>query len=95
MTWLFENVKLPASYLLGELGKGHKIAFNVLNTGRFKLGASVIGGSKMLVIKSVEYAKAREQFKKPIFDFGAIKHKLAEQATRTFASESALYRCSS
>jgi len=91
----FENVKLPANYLLGELGKGHKIAFNVLNTGRFKLGASVIGGSKILCIKSVEYAKQREQFKKPIFEFGAIKHKLAEQAIRTFASESALYRCSS
>ena len=91
----FENVKLPSNYLLGELGKGHKIAFNVLNTGRFKLGASVIGGSQILTEKSLAYAKAREQFKKPIFDFGAIKHKLAEQATRTFASESALYRCSS
>ena len=91
----FENVKLPTNYLLGELGKGHKIAFNVLNTGRFKLGASVIGGSQALTQKSVEYSKAREQFKKPIFDFGAIKHKLAEQTIRTFASESALYRCSS
>lgn len=91
----FENVKIPANYLLGELGKGHKIAFNVLNTGRFKLGASVIGGSKVLTAESVKYAKTREQFKKPIFEFGAIKHKLAEQATRTFASESALYRCSS
>lgn len=91
----FENVKIPANYLLGELGKGHKIAFNVLNTGRFKLGASVVGGSKVMTAKSVAYAKEREQFKKPIFDFGAIKHKLAEQATRTFASESALFRCSS
>ncbi|HAV29702.1 MAG TPA: acyl-CoA dehydrogenase [Saprospirales bacterium] len=91
----FENVKLPANYLLGKLGKGHKIAFNVLNTGRFKLGAAVVGGSSVLTAESVKYAKAREQFGKPIFDFGAIKHKLAEQATRTFASESALYRCSS
>ncbi len=91
----FENVKIPANYLLGQLGKGHKIAFNVLNTGRFKLGASVIGGSKVLTAESVKYAKTREQFSKPIYDFGAIKHKLAEQATRTFASESGLYRCSS
>lgn len=91
----FENVKLPAENLLGELGKGHKIAFNVLNTGRFKLGASVLGGCKGLIRESVKYAKERNQFKQPIFDFGAIKHKIGQQAVRTFATESAVYRCSS
>lgn len=91
----FENVKLPLDALLGELGKGHKIAFNVLNTGRFKLGASVVGGAIGLNIKSLAYAKEREQFGKAIFEFGAIQHKLAQQHIRAFASESALYRCSS
>lgn len=91
----FENVKVPTANLLGELGKGHKIAFNVLNTGRFKLGTSVVGGSQKLIEKTLTYAKEREQFGKSIFDFGAIKHKLAQQKIRAFASESALYRCSS
>lgn len=91
----FENVKVPVENVLGELGKGHKIAFNVLNTGRFKLGASVLGGAKGLLQESLKYAKERKQFKQEIFNFGAIKHKLGEQATRIFATESALYRCSS
>ncbi len=88
----FENVKVPKENLLGEIGKGHLIAFNVLNTGRFKLGASCLGGIKSLVNVSVKYAKEREQFKRPIASFGAIQHKLAEQVIRAFVADTAVYR---
>lgn len=90
----FENVKIPASNLLGQIGKGHHIAFNVLNTGRFKLGASVLGGSKKVMDESVSYANDRIQFKQKISSFGAIQHKIAEMAIQNFLSESALYRTS-
>lgn len=90
----FENTPVPLENLLGEAGKGHLIAFNVLNIGRFKLGAMVSGGCRHLVDLSVRYALDRKQFGKPIADFGAIQHKLAEQAIRTFALQSALYRTS-
>lgn len=89
-----ENLKVPAENLLGQIGKGHHIAFNVLNTGRFKLGASVLGGSKMVTNVSVQYANTREQFKTPISSFGAIQHKLAEMGIKNFLAESALYRTS-
>jgi alkylation response protein AidB-like acyl-CoA dehydrogenase len=87
-----ENVKVPTENLLGEIGKGHLIAFNVLNTGRFKLGASCLGGSKLVTTTSVQYATEREQFKKPISTFGAIQHKLAEQAIQCFVTDTAVYR---
>ena len=87
-----ENVKVPVGNLLGEIGKGHLIAFNVLNTGRFKLGASCLGGCKKISSVSIEYANEREQFKKSISSFGAIKHKLAEQAIKIFVTETAIYR---
>jgi len=87
-----ENVRIPKSNLLGEIGKGHRIAFNVLNIGRFKLGAMVVGGSKQVTEVALNYANERHQFGVPISSFGAIKHKLAEMATRTFACESATYR---
>jgi alkylation response protein AidB-like acyl-CoA dehydrogenase len=90
----FENVKVPAENLLGEIGKGHLIAFNVLNIGRFKLGAGVMGGCKKISSFSVQYANERIQFQCPISSFGAIQHKLAEQAIRVFALESAVYRVS-
>lgn len=90
----FENVKIPVDNLLGEIGKGHHIAFNVLNTGRFKLGASVLGGSKKVLDESIVYANERVQFKQPISSFGAIQHKIAEMAIQNFLSESALYRTS-
>jgi alkylation response protein AidB-like acyl-CoA dehydrogenase len=80
--------------LLGEVGKGHIIAFNILNIGRLKLCAAAVGGSKMALNGVIEYAKTREQFKTAIANFGAIKYKLAESAIRIFASESALYRTS-
>lgn len=87
-----ENVEVPLENLLGDIGKGHLIAFNVLNTGRFKLGASCLGGSKMVEKISIKYAKEREQFDQPIANFGAIQHKLAEQHIRNFILESAVYR---
>ncbi len=89
-----ENLKVPVDNLLGEIGKGHQIAFNVLNTGRFKLGSSVLGGSKMATQVSIAYAKERQQFKTPISQFGAIQHKIAEMGIQNFLSESALYRTS-
>jgi alkylation response protein AidB-like acyl-CoA dehydrogenase len=88
----FQDCKVPAENLLGEIGKGHKIAFNILNIGRLKLCAAALGGAKRATTTSVEYAITREQFKTAIANFGAIKHKLAEMAIQTFAGESALYR---
>lgn len=88
----FQDAKVPVENLLGEIGKGHRIAFNILNIGRLKLCAAAIGGSRKSVTHSIEYAKTREQFKQPISNFGAIKHKLAEMAIRVFVAESALYR---
>jgi alkylation response protein AidB-like acyl-CoA dehydrogenase len=90
----FQDCKVPVENLLGEAGKGHVIAFNILNIGRLKLCAAALGGSKMGVNAAVGYAKTREQFKTPIANFGAIKYKLAEMAIRIFAGESALYRTS-
>jgi len=88
----FQDCKVPVENLLGEIGKGHRIAFNILNIGRLKLCAAALGGSKRALSETVTYAKTREQFKQPIANFGAIKHKLAEMAIRIFVGESALYR---
>lgn len=88
----FQDAKIPVENVLGEIGKGHKIAFNILNIGRLKLCAAALGAAKMAFNLALTYAKTREQFKQPIASFGAIKHKLAEMAIRTFAAESALYR---
>lgn len=88
----FQDCKVPVENVLGEIGKGHKIAFNILNIGRLKLCAATIGAAKKTITDSVEYAITREQFKQPIANFGAIKHKLAEMAIQVFACESALYR---
>ena len=88
----FQDCKVPVENVLGEVGKGHKIAFNILNIGRLKLAAAALGGSKRALTGTVEYAKTREQFKQPISNFGAIKHKLAEMAIRIYVGESALYR---
>lgn len=90
----FENVHVPAENLLGQIGKGHLIAFSVLNTGRFKLHALSIGGCKRSLTTGIQYANERVQFKQPISNFGAIKHKIAEAAIRIFAGEAALYRVS-
>ncbi|MEJ7587058.1 MAG: acyl-CoA dehydrogenase family protein [Ferruginibacter sp.] len=90
----FQDCKVPVENLLGEIGKGHIIAFNILNIGRLKLCAAAVGGSKMALDITIDYAKTREQFKTAIANFGAIKYKLAEAALRIFACESALYRTS-
>ncbi len=88
----FQDCKVPVENVLGEIGRGHIIAFNILNIGRLKLAAAAMGGAKLAINNSIEYAKTREQFKTAIANFGAIKHKLAEMAIKTFADESALYR---
>jgi alkylation response protein AidB-like acyl-CoA dehydrogenase len=88
----FENCVVPAENLLGEIGKGHIIAFNILNIGRLKLCAAAMGGAKRAIATSVKYAKTREQFNTPIANFGAIQHKLAEMVIRVFAADTALYR---
>ena len=90
----FQDCKVPVENLLGEVGKGHIIAFNILNIGRLKLCAAALGGAKMALNGTIEYAKTREQFKTAIANFGAIKYKLAECAIRIFTTESALYRTS-
>ncbi len=88
----FQDCKVPVENVLGEIGKGHKIAFNILNIGRLKLCAATVGGAKRATTTSIQYAITREQFKQPISNFGAIKHKLAQMAIKTYACEAALYR---
>ena len=90
----FQGVKVPKENVLGEIGKGHKIAFNVLNIGRFKLCAMSLGGTKIVTSIAVKYANEREQFKQPISNFGAIQNKLAEMVMRNWVCESATYRTS-
>jgi alkylation response protein AidB-like acyl-CoA dehydrogenase len=90
----FQDCKVPVENVLGEIGKGHIIAFNILNIGRLKLDAAALGGSKRSLDIAIQYANTREQFKQPISNFGAIKYKIAEMAVRCWADESALYRTS-
>lgn len=90
----FENVQVPAENVLGAVGKGHLIAFNALNIGRYKLGVMCMGGNKVVLKMAATYASERQQFGQPIGNFGAIKHKLAEMAIRNFATECATYRTS-
>lgn len=88
----FNNVQVPKENLLSERGNGFKIALNILNIGRIKLAAGVLGGAKQTIDHTVKYAQEREQFGRPISKYGAIRHKMAEQIVRTFAVESATYR---
>ncbi|MBW0178973.1 acyl-CoA dehydrogenase family protein [Sediminibacterium sp.] len=90
----FQDCKVPVENVLGEIGRGHVIAFNILNIGRLKLCAAALGGSKRAATISIQYAITREQFKISIAKFGAIKHKMAEMAIRMWVCESALYRAS-
>ena len=87
-----ENCKVPKENLLHEIGRGHIVAFNVLNSGRFTLGASCVGGSKYVLMTAAKYAKERKAFGKQIGDFGLIREKLAEMAIQIFAVESMIYR---
>jgi len=88
----FDNVKVPVENLLGEIGRGHIIAFNILNLGRLKLGPFAIGGAKEVLRVSLKYAKERKAFGKSIAEFGMIQHKLAEMAIRIYAAESTSWR---
>ncbi|HUX37813.1 MAG TPA: acyl-CoA dehydrogenase family protein, partial [Rectinemataceae bacterium] len=89
---ILDNVKVPVENLLGEKGKGHKIAFNVLNVGRFKLGAMVTGAAKYAFGTGVKYSNLRKQFGTEISNFGAIREKIADMSADLFASESLVYR---
>ena len=91
-TLILEDAKVPVENLLGELGKGHKIAFNILNIGRYKLAIGTVGSSKRAIEISAQYANERKQFKVPISKFGLIREKLANMATKVYASESLAYR---
>src|ERR1700751_3572310 len=88
----FENCQVPKENLLHEIGRGHIVAFNILNAGRFSLGASCVGGSKYVLITAAKYARERKAFGKSIGDFGLMKEKLAEMAIQIFAVESMVYR---
>jgi alkylation response protein AidB-like acyl-CoA dehydrogenase len=83
---------VPATNVLGEIGQGHRVAFNVLNYGRWKLGAMCSGGARRVIAESARYAVERRQFGKPIAAFGAVRHKLAEMTVRQYAVEAMLYR---
>ena len=89
---ILAGARVPRENLLGEVGKGHKIAFNILNIGRFKLGAGTTGGAKGALKAAVAYGKGRTAFGKPITDFGLVKHKIGEMAIRALVSESIVYR---
>src|SRR5438477_8355313 len=89
---MLEDCHVPVENVLGEIGRGHKIAFNVLNIGRLKLGARSVGTIKLSLQQSLQYANERHQFGQPIANFGLIKHKLAEMTIRAYVGESILYR---
>jgi alkylation response protein AidB-like acyl-CoA dehydrogenase len=89
---VLQDVRVPAENLLGEIGKGHKIAFNVLNFARFKLGAMCAGGAQTGIAEAAKYAGSRKQFGQPIAAFGMIKHKIGEMVARAYAVESLIYR---
>ncbi|MEW5952220.1 MAG: acyl-CoA dehydrogenase family protein [Bacillota bacterium] len=89
---IFEDAQVPVENVLGEIGKGHIIAFNILNIGRFKLGAACVGSSQLAMEFTTKYALERQQFKTPLAKFGMIQHKVAEMNVRTYAAESAVYR---
>ena len=91
-TILLQDVPVPAGNVLGEIGRGHKVALNTLNYGRFSLGAMCAGGSRSAISDAAKYAATRKQFGQPIAAFGAIKHKLGEMTARTYAAESLAYR---
>jgi len=89
---IFNNAQIPLDNVVGEIGKGHHVAFNILNLGRAKLGAGAVGGANTALNDAVQYAKQRIAFGRPIASFGAIKYKLAEMATRIWVAEGMVYR---
>ena len=91
---IYQDVKVPVENVLGEIGRGHVVALNTLNVGRYKLGAIAVGSCKLLISEAVKYAKTRIQFGRPICEFGLIKHKIAEMVIKTYVVESMVYRTS-
>src|SRR2546423_8429268 len=89
---ILNDCKVPAENVLGEIGKGHVIAFNILNVGRFKLGAMCVGGARVALVNSIAYAKQRKAFGKVIADFGLVREKLANMASLIYVGESLVYR---
>jgi alkylation response protein AidB-like acyl-CoA dehydrogenase len=89
---LFDNVPVPVENVLGQVGEGHRVAFNILNLGRLKLGAGCLGGMKLAMTHAIPYAKQRQQFSRPIADFGLIQQKIADMVLKTYATESLVYR---
>jgi alkylation response protein AidB-like acyl-CoA dehydrogenase len=89
---ILEDARVPAENVLGQIGQGHKIAFNILNIGRFKLGAGAVGAAKECLQVALDYARERKQFGKPIASFGMIQRKLADMATRIYVADSMSYR---
>ena len=89
---IFQDVKVPVENILGEIGRGHVVALNTLNIGRYKLAPATVGGAKLLIAEGVKYAKNRVQFGRPICEFGLIKHKIAEMVIRVYVTESMVYR---
>ena len=89
---ILNDCKVPAENLLGEIGKGHVIAFNILNVGRFKLGAMCVGGGRVSLENAIGYAKQRKAFNKVIADFGLVREKIANMATLIYVGESLVYR---
>jgi alkylation response protein AidB-like acyl-CoA dehydrogenase len=89
---ILENVLVPVDNVLGEVGAGHRVAFNILNIGRLKLGAGCLGGIKVAMAQAITYAKQRQQFGRPIASFGLIQHKIAEMVIRAYVLESLVYR---
>src|SRR6185295_18680650 len=91
-TLILNNAQIPIENVVGQIGKGHHVAFNILNIGRAKLGAGAVGGAKTALNDAIQYAWQRIAFGKPISSFGAIKHKLAEMAIRIWVAEGMVYR---
>jgi alkylation response protein AidB-like acyl-CoA dehydrogenase len=89
---ILQDALIPRENLLGEVGKGHKIAFNILNIGRFKLAAGCTGGAKLALRSAVQYGTSRTAFGRPVTDFGLVRHKIGEMAIRIHAAESMVYR---
>ena len=89
---ILENAKVPVGNVIGEIGRGHVVAFNILNVGRFKLGAGTVGGCKLALEHAIPYVNQRHQFGHPLSDFGLIRAKIADVAARTFVAESMVYR---
>src|SRR5437773_12280739 len=91
-TLVLESAMIPIDNVVGQIGKGHHVAFNILNIGRAKLGAGAVGGAKTALNDAIQYSKQRIAFGKPIASFGAIKQKLAEIAIRIWVAEGMVYR---